>query len=309
MFIDQLLPGPEKELAIEVDMDDELFESATFESFKREKEVFLENEPPNDKCYVILSGRVGIYRGKVQCDIQIGGLSNKNEKDDTAYPSFKDPVYQGENIRMLKKLSYYGDLLAKLTFGRIFGQTGLLNNNPRNASILTLEDTEFMVFHKRALETIKAIYTKDLLDRKTYLMDMIPEMQLINDPLRIIKMIEFFKPHKFKHGHYLSKEGEFDDKIFFLQEGELAMSKVVSLPEIINNRDVKYHDQDLPVTNLQGRAIVGEEILENKSSYRYTVQVKSAIAKVLVFEKTSNFADFKAFPLFAILLKGFRLKE
>lgn len=286
-----------------------MFETATHECFKKEKEVFLENDPPNDKCYVILSGRVGIYRANMQIDIKIGGIGNSKEKDDTAYPSFKDPVYQGENVRMLKKLSYYGDLLAKLTFGRIFGQTGLLNNNPRNASILTLEDTEFMVFHKSALETIKAIYTKDLNDRKAYMMEMIPEMQIINDPLRIIKLIEFFKPHKFKHGHFLSREGELDDKIFFLQEGELSMSKVISIPEILNNRDVKYSSHDIRIMSIQGKAIVGEEILEQNSPYKYTVQVKSATAKILVFEKTSNFADFKAFPLFAILLKAFRLKE
>lgn len=287
----------------------QLFQSATLEKFKKEKEVFLENDKPNDKCYVILSGRVGIYRGKVQCDIKIGGLGGSNEKDDTAYPSFKDAVYQGENVKMLYRLSYYGDLLAKLTFGRIFGQTGLLNDNPRNASILTLEETELMVFHKKSLEKIKEVYTKDLQDRKAFIMEMIPEMQLINDPLRIIKLIEFFKPHRFKHGHYLAKEGEVNDKLYFMQQGEVTMSKKMNLPEIINNRNVIYTEQDVPISQVQGQAILGEEILEGDSRYNYSLQVKSAEVRALVFEKTSNFADFKAFPLFAILLKGLRVKE
>lgn len=272
--------------------------------------MFLENDPPNDKCYIILSGRVGIYRGSLQRDINIGGLGKNANKDDVAYPSFKDPVYQGENIRMLKKLSYYGNLLAKMNFGRMFGQTALLNDNPRNASILTLEATEFMVFHKSALETIKSIYTKDFNDRKAYMMEMIPEMIFINEPARIVKLMEFFKPHCFKHGHYLTKEGEMEKKIFFLQEGELSMSKLFSLPEILNNKDVKYNDQILPITSIQGKAIVGEEILESETTpYKYTVQVKSAFAKILVFEKTSNFEDFKSFPLFSIMLKAFKLKE
>lgn len=288
----------------------QLFETATYESFKKEKEVFLENDKPNDKCYVILSGRVGIYRGKLQCDIKVGNLEKpKDQEDTTAYPSFKDPIYQGENIRMLKKLSYYGDLLAKLNFGRIFGQTGLLNNNPRNASILTLEDTEFMVFHKTALDAIKGLYSQDLNQRKEYLMKMIPAMELINNQLRIIQMIEFFKPHRYQHGHYLTKEGESENKIYFLEEGELTMFKTLSMPEIVNNRNVKYEDRLIPITNISGHAIIGEEILEPNYRSKYTVQVKSAEVKVLVFEKSSNFADFQAFPLFAILLQGYRQKE
>lgn len=309
-FIDQLLPGPEKELAIGVSFVKQLFKTATFEKFNKETPIFLENDSPNDKCYVILSGRVGIYRGKIQCDIKIGGLGKGSEKDETAYPSFKDPIYQGENIKLLKKLSYYGDLLAKMAFGRIFGQTGLLNDNPRNASILTLEETELMVFHKSALEAIKELYTKDLNERKTFIMAMIPEMQLINDPLRIMKLIEFFKPQKYKHGQYLTKEGESDVKLIFMQEGEVTMSKVMTLPEIVDNRNVSYSDHEVPIASIQGHAIIGEEILEpHATAYKYSVQVKSADIKTLVFEKSSNFADFKAFPLFALLLKGYRAKE
>lgn len=62
-------------------------------------------------------------------------------------------------------------------------------------------------------------------------------------------------------------------------------------------------------SQVQGQAIIGEEILEPDYRYKYSVQVKSAEVRALVFEKTSNFADFKAFPLFAILLKGLRGKE
>ena len=85
----------------------------------------------------------------------------------------------------MKKLSYYGDLLAKLTFGRLFGETGLLNDNPRNASIITLEDTDFMVFHKTALDMIRTFYSKDFTEKKEYLLKMIPEMTMINNQLRI----------------------------------------------------------------------------------------------------------------------------
>jgi hypothetical protein len=94
-----------------------------------------------------------------------------------------------------------------------------------------------------------------------------------------------------------------------LEEGELTMFKTLSMPEIVNNRTVTYEDRLIPITNISGHAIIGEEILEPDSKSKYSVQVKSAEAKVLVFEKSSNFADFQAFPLFAILLQGYRQKE
>ena len=125
---------------------------------------------------------MGIYRGKIHCDIKIGDLDKvKDQQDESKYPSFKDAVYQGESLKMMKKLSYYGDLLAKLTFGRLFGETGLLNDNPRNASIITLEDTDFMVFHKTALDMIRTFYSKDFTEKKQYLLKMIPEMTMINN--------------------------------------------------------------------------------------------------------------------------------
>lgn len=287
-----------------------MFESATYESFKKESEVFLESDKPNDKCYVILSGRVGIYRGKVHCDIKIGDLAKfKEGGDETKYPSFKDAVYQGESLKTMKKLSYYGDLLAKLTYGRLFGETGLLNDNPRNASIITLEDTDFMVFHKNALDLIKTYYSKDFTEKKQYLHKMVPEMSMINNQLRITQIIEFFKPVNFRHGQLVTTEGEQSNKIFFMQEGELVMIKGIEMPEVIGNRKLQYKMHQVPLTNIQGQAIVGEECLEAENKHKYSIQVKSAEAKMFCFEKSSNFADFQSFPLFSILLRGYRLKE
>jgi CRP-like cAMP-binding protein len=283
--------------------------SATYENIMKEKDVFLENDPPNDKCYVIISGRIGIYRGKVQCDINIGNAGKIKRQTTSVFPSFKDEIYQGENIKTLKKLSYYGDMIFKMGFGRIFGQTGLLNNNPRNATIVTLEDCEFMVFHKSALNGIKAFYDKELNDRKLYLLKMIPEFEMINDQKRILKLIEFFKPHRYQHGQYLTNEGAYENKIYFLQEGELTLYKKVALPEIVNNRTVRYSDQLIPFSNVSGHAIVGEEILDADFRSKYTIQVKSAEVKALVFEKTSNLEDFTSFPLFDILSQGFMSKE
>ena len=76
-------------------------------------------------------------------------------------------------------------MLAKLTFGRLFGETGLLNDNLRNASTLAIEDTSFMVFHKQALDLIKTFYSNDFIERKNFMIKLIPEIGLINNQLRV----------------------------------------------------------------------------------------------------------------------------
>lgn len=210
---------------------------------------------------------------------------------------------------MLRKLSYYGDLLAKLGFGIIFGQTALLNDNPRNASIITLEPCEFMVFHKKALDMIKTFYSKDFVERKNYLLKMIPEMSLINNQLRITQIIEFFKPLKLTHGMTLTQEGQRSNKVYFMQEGEVKIIKKLSLPKVINNRSIEYFDKEMVISTVSGNTIIGEECLEYRGRYNYTTVINSAEAHLLIFERTSNFSDFQSFPLFSILLKGFLTKK
>lgn len=288
-----------------------MFENATFESFKREEEIFIEKDKPNDKCYVILSGKVGIYRGVMGCDIEIGDESLKQfgNAQGGGYPSFSDAVYQGENLRLLKNLAYYGDLLAKLTFGMLFGETGLLNDNPRNASIIAMEPTEMMVFHKKSLDLIKTFYSNEFTERKTLLTKLIPELSMINSQTRITQLLEFFKPQRYQNNDHLFREGQRDNKIFFLQEGEVLLTKIVPIPTIENNRKIVYKDEVMGVTTIQGTGIIGEECMDDESPYKYSAIVKSHELKVYVFEKSSNFSDFQSFPLFALLLKGYHFKE
>lgn len=288
-----------------------MFETATFETFAAEKEVFLEGEKPNDKCYVIITGRLGIYKGKIHCSVNIGGLDKvrqANQQEDK-YPSFKDPIYQGENLRMLKKLSWYGNMVAKFKSGFLVGDAALLNDSPRSATVLTLETCEMMVFHKKSLDAIKMSCNKDFEGRKQFLLEMIPEMALIKNQLRVAQLIQYFKPARYKLGAFLAHEGDASMKIFFMEEGEVTYLKNVPVPEILNGRKVRYKDKLTPISNIQGHCIIGEECIESDPRYRYSVQVRSAEVKVLVLEKTSNFEDFQAFPLFPILLRDYKVKE
>jgi len=269
----------------------------------------LEGDNPNEKCYVVLSGKVGVYRNQVHSTIQIKDKNLKAfEPEAGRYPSFNDPIYQGEDRRVLRKLLYYGDLLAKLGYGALFGETGILNDNLRNATVVAMEPTELMVFHKDALDMIKRFYSQDFNQRKTFLMKMIPEIAMISNQLRITQLIEFFKPIKVKHQSFLFREGDLDNKVYLMQEGELVLLKTVELAEVKGSREIVYKRKETQITTIQGVGIIGEESLEGVP-YAYSAVVKSSELIGFVFEKTSNFSDFQSFPLFPILLKRFYLKE
>lgn len=276
--------------------------------------MFLEGDKPNDKCYVVISGRVGIYRNKVGCDIKIGNLHRNSFMKDAggeekAYPSFEDPIYQGESLKLMKRLSFYGDMLAKLNFGRLFGDTALMNDNLRNASILTLEETEFMVFHKSALDVIKKYYSKDFNQKLEFLIKLIPEMALITNKSRITQISEFFKPAKYLNGAFIIKEEEVRNKIFLMERGEVVVFKEIDVPSVEDNRKPKYVPTQTAICMVNTPSALGEECLEGDGRYQYSVQIKSAEASFYVFEKSSNLAEFQSFPLFAIFLRGYHQKE
>lgn len=274
--------------------------------------MFQENEKANDKCYVVLRGRVGVYGKSVQFDVKIDNVdyaADKKVTGDSDKLLLSGDTSQRENAKMLDRSSYYGDLVAELTFGCMFGQAGILNDDKRNASILTLESTELMVFHRSALEAIKLVYENKIMERREFVTTMIPEMQMINNPLRVMKLLEFFKPLRFKHGECITEQGVVSNRLYFVEEGEIIVSRRLMLPEIVENRKVRYSEQDVTITTIQDQAIIGEEILEKGSTYWYTTQVKSAKARVLFLDKTSDIANVRTLPVFSILLKGLRAKE
>jgi len=301
-FVSKLLEEQERQSAIR------LFESATYERFPAESVIFHEGDLPNDKCYVVISGKVGIYRAKVHCDIKISDLG-KAATQETQLSKYSHSVYEGEDLDKLQRLSAYGDLLAKLGFGVLFGETALLNQNRRNATVVAMENTEFMIFHKNALDMIKIYYSKDFSSKRDFIMAIIPEITMINNELRITQMIEYFKPFKASKGDKLTEEGVEDNKIYFIQEGEVTLYRSIDTPHLNITRRIEFSTELTPISSLQGKFIVGEECLEGEGVYRYTSIVKSAQTKVYVFERAANFVDFKSFPLFAILLKGYHNKE
>lgn len=280
-----------------------MFEGATFEELSQEQVIFQEGEKGNNKCYVVLSGRVGVYRKTEKITIAVEG-------SDAEKVNLKEGVYQGEDHWMLGRLARFGELLAKLTYGRLFGETALLTDAPRNATITCLSPrVQLMVFHKQALDSIKTFYSREFLGRKQFMCSMIPELGYINSQLRVTQIIEYFKPKTFMNAAFVCREGRCDGKIFLLQEGQVQLSRKVTLPKIGAKGRLEYSEVEMPITTLNGSGIVGEECLLEGGQYMYNVQVKSALLKGYVLECNGNFSDLQSFPLFSILIRGFKAKE
>lgn len=281
----------------------QLFEGATYEEFTEEQVIFQQSEKGNNKCYVVLNGRVGVYRKSENCTIVLDGQQQPKV-------NLKEVVYDGENHRVLSRLARFGELLAKLTYGRLFGETALMNDAPRNATLVCLSPrVQLMVFHKQALDSIKTFYSREFAARKQMMCTLIPELNYINSQLRVTQIIEYFKPKTFMSGAFMFREGATDGKIFLVQEGQVLLSRKVPMPKIGNKGKIVYHDVDSPITSLSGLGIVGEECLLDGGAYKYTVHVKSALLRGYVLECNGNFSDLQNFPLFSILIKGFQAKE
>lgn len=270
--------------------------------------MFSEGEPPNEKCYVILTGRCAVFRNATSYDFKLDDESLKNVEDGNNY-YMTNALFQGEDKKLMRKLLYYGDLLAKIGYGTLFGETGLLNDKKRNASIVALEDAELMVFHKSSLDLIKASYSNDIAEKRLTITGLIPEMEKITNPIRITQLLEYFKPKRVKKGQVLAEEGQKNNIFYLLDDGELTVSKSIQMPKIVNNRKVEYDASLVRISTLQGKGIVGEDCLEADGTYKYTVIVKSPEAKVYTCEKNPAHTDLYSFPIFPILLKGYGLKE
>lgn len=50
----------------------------------------------------------------------------------------------------------YGKLLQKLPPGKIVGEKALIDNKPRSATVVTMEESEFLILYKEDFEIIKS---------------------------------------------------------------------------------------------------------------------------------------------------------
>jgi hypothetical protein len=142
-----------------------------------------------------------------------------------------DPVQEMVHEYGYKKMDYAS--------GDSFGERALIDSSRRSATILTNEECEFLIVAKKDFLMIKDRFDGEKIQKKDFLWKNIPEMSQIHASSVLDYIMYSFKDHILKKGYVLMRQGQHDDKIYWLQEGQLRVESSVLVGKY------KKHDKEL----------------------------------------------------------------
>lgn len=133
--------------------------------------------------------------------------------------------------------------MKELTAGDTFGEMALIEDKPRGATILCLEDCDFITFEKAAFVELLS----KLIEVFPALADCLPppppeeqETQKLRGEIALLSSCYLFKDfslnllknlfllcsvHSFRIGDTLFKEGDATDRLFFIRDGEIKVTR------------------------------------------------------------------------------------
>ena len=114
--------------------------------------------------------------------------------------------------------------VSELQNGTGFGELALLNDKPRSATIVTLEDTHFAVLEKDDFNKIMAKALRDKFAEQVAFLSYFPFLSQLT---RITKEKLWFilNPCKYSLGQIVINEGEELRDIFLVENGEFEITK------------------------------------------------------------------------------------
>ena len=229
-------------------------------------------------------------------------------EEKASFSNFENPLFIGEDPRVIRQMLCYGEMLATKKYGDQFGETALLTDANRNATITALVDCELMVFHKSSLDLIKSSYSKDMQEKRAFIVSQIPVIGTINNVVLVTKLLEYFYLTTFKKGDHITVEGKPGNTFYLVMDGEVLISKYILVPQLIKNQQLIYKSTNVSLSVVQGSCVVGEECLGETATYSYTITVRSALLKVYACKKSvSSLSDL--YQVFAVLLNSYYKKE
>ena len=106
-----------------------------------------------DRCYIILNGSVDVYVNK--------HLQEKNDAIYTSIPIDADPL-SGENEYIVANWWDKGKKVATLGDGTMIGEMSLMYNQPRNATIISEQFSEFLCLRQNIFNIMLKSVTQDI---------------------------------------------------------------------------------------------------------------------------------------------------
>ena len=107
-------------------------------------------------------------------------------------------------VHLEKKVEKYGKFLASIGPGNMFGQVALMSNNPRNASIFALADTEFMTLRQQEFDIIKKYYNKEFSQRREFISTVFTNIEKQSTDDQFTKFLQFFVPLSYDRVKFVS---------------------------------------------------------------------------------------------------------
>lgn len=226
-------------------------------------------------------------------------------------PTFCEEIYQDVDMAVRKEMPQFGRLIAKLGYGEIFGQIALQRNEPRNASIMALEDVSLMVIHKQEFDYIKIYYSYEFNERKSFIASVIPQIDALKDIKTLTKFLQYFELVTFSRvvcrdqDTVITREHVEGKTIYLLKEGECSIEKRMR----IETRKDDPREKNISLCLIQQGAVIGEECIGPESKYHYTVVVKSNRAVCFILRKQAAVLELYSLDIYNYLLKKYRHKK
>ena len=201
----------------------------------------------------------------------------------------------GVIITIKEKDSVFHKEVLEYTDGSSFGELALKDNKPRAASILAKSDCHFAVLDKQNYNRILASI---LLKKQNELVELLRNQSFFKNLTRgsILKLSYCFEEKTVKKDQVLYKEGDTNNFLFLIREGELKLSQNVKIDMIDPNdpmtkgmiflRKFVYRKADIGIVTTG--ELLGLSDLDNQI-YTSTCICMSNTSKVLVITKK----DFK----------------
>ena len=163
-------------------------------------------KPPEDlEPEPVRSRKMSIMKGDVEIKVDSRPMSpRKKDRQRSKFGQNREASKPGSKIKnklLLEGLSDeiimgmepYGEPIVIIDAGKIFGQFALESDNPRNASIYTIDDCDFMTFQKKDYKFIMKFYNHEFNERRKTVEKFFPRSnQLIED--KKLQFVQFFDP-------------------------------------------------------------------------------------------------------------------
>ena len=188
--------------------------------------------------------------------------------------------------------------IGVLKTGNSFGELALISDKTRSATIHVLERSSFFVINKRDFTKILGSIAETRLNRIVHFLQKVQIFTSISKSY-LMRLAYFFTPSRHKKGQYIFKEGDPNEGVYFIREGEITLEKKISI-KTESNPIFSSSPQDflikLPRKHknfINSKIIIkskfeffgGLESLDNEEKRKYSAVCTSAVCEVLFIPK------------------------